>query len=162
MIKDFTYFIPVKLVFGEGALNQAGVQVAAYGKKALIVTTGNFFKENGLVDRLQNILKKDGVDSVHFADVDPNPLNTQIDAGAALAKRMGVDVLIGLGGGSAIDAAKGMAVALGHDRPIWDFCEGEDVPEISVKTFPIIAISTTSGTGSEGTQWSVITNLENA
>ncbi|NQT59196.1 MAG: iron-containing alcohol dehydrogenase [Bacteroidetes bacterium] len=160
MIKDFTYYVPVKLVFGEGALNQAGEQVSAYGKKAMIVTTGNFFKENGLVDRLQDILKKDGVGSIHFPDVDPNPLNTQIDAGAALAKSTGVDVLIGLGGGSAIDAAKGMAVALGHDRPIWDFCEGDDVQEITDKTFPIIAITTTSGTGSEGTQWSVITNLE--
>ncbi len=160
MLKNFTYYVPVKLVFGEGAINQAGEQVSAYGKKALIVTTGNLFKENGLVDRLQNILKKDGVDSVHFAEISPNPLNTQIDAGAALAKKMGVDVLIGLGGGSAIDAAKGMAVALGHDRPIWDFCEGGDVPEITDKTLPIIAITTTSGTGSEGTQWSVITNVE--
>ncbi len=158
MIKGFSFYVPVKLVFGEGSLNQAGEQVSAFGKKALIVTTGNFFKENGLVNRLQNILKKDGVDSVHFSEVDPNPLNTQIDAGAALAKRMGVDVVIGLGGGSAIDAAKGMAIALGHDRPIWDFCIGDDIQEITDRTFPIVAITTTSGTGSEGTQWAVITN----
>jgi len=160
MLKNFTYYVPVKLVFGEGALNQAGEQVSAYGKKALIVTTGNYFKETGLVDRLQNILKKDGVESLHFSEVDPNPLNTQVDAGAALARKNGIDVVIGLGGGSAIDAAKAMAIALGHDRPIWDFCDGDDVQEITAKTFPIIAISTTSGTGSEGTQWSVITNLE--
>jgi alcohol dehydrogenase len=158
MIKDFSYYIPVKLVFGEGSLNKAGEEVVAYGKKALIVTTGNFFKENGLVDRLQGILKEAGVDSIHFPDVNPNPLNTQIDNGAALGKKMGVDVVIGLGGGSAIDAAKGMAIALGHDLPIWDFCIGDDVQEITDKTYPIIAITTTSGTGSEGTQWAVITN----
>ncbi len=162
MIKDFNYYIPVKLVFGEGSLNQAGELAAAYGKKALIATTGNFFKETGLVDRLQTILKKSGIDSIHFPDVDPNPLNTQIDTGASLAKSEGVDLFIGLGGGSAIDAAKGMAVARGHDRPIWDFCIGDNVPEITDKTFPIIAITTTSGTGSEGTQWSVITNIDSA
>lgn len=160
MIKDFTYYVPVKLVFGEGALNQAGEHVSAFGKKAMIVTTGNFFKETGLVDRLKDILKKAGVDSIHFPEVDPNPLNTQIDAGAVLGKKENVDVFIGLGGGSAIDAAKGMAIALGHDKPIWDFCTGDDVEEITDRTFPIIAITTTSGTGSEGTQWAVVTNLE--
>jgi len=160
MIKDFFYYVPVKLVFGEGALNQAGEYAAAYGNKAMIVTTGDFFKETGLVDRLQKILKKDGVDSVHFSAVDPNPLNTQIDKGVELAKAEGVELFIGLGGGSAIDAAKGMAVARGHDRPIWDFCMGDNVPEISEKTFPIMAITTTSGTGSEATQWSVITNKD--
>ena len=160
MIKSFEYYHPVRLVFGEGALNQAGELVSRYGSKALIVTTGDYFKEIGLVDRLQGILKDGGVEALHFSAVDPNPLNTQIDAGAALAKAEGVEVFIGLGGGSAIDAAKGMAVARGHDRPIWDFCIGDDVQEITDKTCPIIAITTTSGTGSEATQWSVITNLE--
>ncbi|MDA3958416.1 iron-containing alcohol dehydrogenase [Oceanispirochaeta sp.] len=158
MIKDFFYYEPVKLLFGEGALNQTGEYASAYGKKALIITTGTFFKESGLVDRLQRILKKSKIDSVYFSAVDPNPLHTQIDAGAAVAKSEGCDMFIGLGGGSAIDAAKGMAVAFGHDRPIWDFCIGEDVQVISAKTMPIIAITTTSGTGSEATQWSVITN----
>ena len=160
MIKNFEYYVPVKLVFGQGAVSRAGEMVSQYGTKALIVTTGDLFKETGLVDRLQGILKESGVDSLHYSKVDPNPLNTQIDAGAALAKAEGVDVFIGLGGGSAIDAAKGMAIARGHDRPIWDFCIGEDVQEITDKTCPIIAITTTSGTGSEGTQWSVITNVE--
>ena len=98
MIKDFTYYVPVKLVFGEGALYQAGDQVSAYGKKAMIVTTGTFFKESGLVDRLQNILNKSGVDSVYFPEVDPNPLNTQIDNGAAMAKVQG-DAMTDIKGG---------------------------------------------------------------
>jgi alcohol dehydrogenase len=160
MIKKFEYYIPVKLVFGNGVLSRLGDLSSAHGEKAMIVTTGDFFKESGLVGRIQTILKKSGVESIHFSSVSPNPLNTQIDTGAKLAEEEGVDLLIGLGGGSAIDAAKGIAIAKGHSRPIWDFCIGEVVAEITDKTLPIIAISTTSGTGSEGTQWAVITNTE--
>jgi alcohol dehydrogenase len=160
MIKDFFYYNPVKLVFGEGKLREAGKYARMYGRKALIVTTGTLFKENGLVDRLQKILKASGVDSVYFPEVSANPLNTQIDKGAELARSKNCKLVIGLGGGSAIDAAKGMAIVLGHKRPIWDFCIGADAAPITDKTYPIIAITTTSGTGSECTQWSVITNPE--
>jgi alcohol dehydrogenase len=158
MIKDFFYYNPVKLVFGEGKLQEAGKYAKMYGRKALIVTTGTLFKESGLVDRLRKILKSSGVESVHFPEVSANPLNTQIDKGAELARSKNCKLVIGLGGGSAIDAAKGIAVVLGHKRPIWDFCIGDNVPPITDKTYPIIAITTTSGTGSECTQWSVVTN----
>jgi alcohol dehydrogenase len=158
MIKEFFYYNPVKLVFGEGKLQEAGKYALMYGKKALIVTTGTMFKESGLVDRLQKILKSSGVSSVYYPEVNANPLNTQIDKGAEIARASNCKLVIGLGGGSAIDAAKGIAIVLGHKRPIWDFCIGSDVAPITDKTYPIIAITTTSGTGSECTQWSVITN----
>ena len=158
MIKDFIYYNPVKLVFGEGKLKEAGTWAKMYGKKAIIVTTGTLFKESGLVDRLQKILKGSGVDSIYYPDVNANPLNTQIDKGAETARAKGCELVIGLGGGSAIDAAKGIAIVLGHNRPVWDFCMGSDAAPITEKTYPIIAITTTSGTGSECTQWSVITN----
>jgi alcohol dehydrogenase len=158
MIREFSYYVPVKLVFGEGKLETAGEEAKIFGKKALIVTTGDLFKKNGLVDRLAAILAKSGVGSAYYSEISPNPLHTEIDAGAAFAKKNGCDLMIGLGGGSAIDSAKGMAIALGHGRPIWDFCMGPDQAQITAKTLPIIAITTTSGTGSEGTQWAVITN----
>lgn len=158
MIRNFTFFVPVKLVFGEGKLEAAGEEAKAFGKKALVVTTGDYFIKTGLVDRLKAILKKSGVEAFHYWDVSPNPLNTEIDAAAAFAKKNGCELCIGLGGGSAIDTAKAAAIVLGHDRPIWDFCTGAAAAPITAKTFPIIAITTTAGTGSEGTQWSVITN----
>jgi alcohol dehydrogenase len=158
MIREFSYYVPVKLVFGEGKLETAGEEAKTLGKKALIVTTGDLFKKSGLVDRLAAILAKSGVGSAYYDEISPNPLHTEIDAGAAFAKKNGCDLMIGLGGGSAIDSAKGMAIALGHGRPIWDFCMGPNQFQITAKTLPIIAITTTSGTGSEGTQWAVITN----
>ncbi len=136
MVRDFFYYNPVKIVFGEGKLAEAGQYAQVYGKKAAIVTTGHLFKENGLVERLQKVLLDSGVESIHYGEVSANPLNTQIDKGAAAAKAAGCDMVIGLGGGSAIDAAKGMAIVLGHDRPIWDFCIGDDVQPITEKTFP--------------------------
>ncbi|MBW1672161.1 MAG: iron-containing alcohol dehydrogenase [Deltaproteobacteria bacterium] len=158
MIKDFTYYVPVKLVFGMGAVENTGEWVKQYGKRAFIVTTGRYFEESGLLNRVKAILKKSGVSVVSFSHVTPNPLSTQIDEGAKSAQSENCDVIIGLGGGSAIDAAKGIAIALGHKKPIWDFCVSENPAEITDKTLPIIAITTTSGTGSEGTQWAVITN----
>lgn len=160
MFKDFFYHNPVKIVFGEGKLAEAGQYAKQYGSKAIIVTTGYLFKESGLVDRVQRVLRDSDVESIHYGDVQPNPLNTQIDRGAEVARAAGCDLVIGLGGGSAIDAAKGMAIVLGHNRPIWDFCMGPDAAPITDKTYPIIAITTTCGTGSECTQWAVITNPE--
>jgi alcohol dehydrogenase len=156
MIGNFSYFVPVRLVFGEGKLETAGELAKAFGTKALVITSGDLFIKTGLVDRLKAILRKSGVETFHYWDVSPNPLNTEIDAAAEFARKNGCQVCIGLGGGSAIDTAKAAAIVLGHNRPIWDFCTGKAA--ITEKTLPIIAITTTAGTGSEGTQWSVITN----
>lgn len=159
MIKNFQHYVPVRLVFGQGTLEETGQHAEAIGSKALIVTTGPFFKESGLVDRLTAILEKSQVKSEYFPDISPNPLSTEIDAGAALARKTGCDMVIGLGGGSAIDAAKGIAIALGHEAPIWEFCPVRPDPrETTDKTYPIIAITTTSGTGSHISPFSVITN----
>jgi len=160
MINNFFYFVPVKVVFGAGKLNEAGGYVKQYGNKALIVTTGPFFKDSGLVGRIQKILAESGVESELFFDVSPNPFSTQVDAGAEFGKKTGCDVIIGLGGGSAIDAAKGIAVAMGHDAPIWNYCPSGDPDDLTAteKTLPIIAITTTSGTGSHITPYAVITN----
>jgi alcohol dehydrogenase len=156
-MKNFDFYVPVKLVFGPGRVKEVGSYAKPYGTKALIVTTGRLFESNGYVKRVQDSLSKEGIASEYYPDVTPNPLHTQIDAGAQVARKAKCDLLIGLGGGSAIDAAKGIAIVLGHNRPIWDFCAGGPA-EITEKTYPIIAVATTSGTGSEGTQWSVITN----
>lgn len=157
-MNSFAYYVPVKLIFGEGQLKSAGDVAKSFGTRALVITTGDLFIKNGLIARLTDILKRSGVEAFHFWDVSPNPTNREIDAAAAFAKENGCQMCIGLGGGSAIDATKGAAIALGHDRPIWDFCTGATAAPITAKTLPIIAITTTSGTGSEGTQWAVITN----
>ena len=159
---DFNYYEPVKLFFGKGKLSELGENAKLYGKKALIVTTGTglFSKKTELIDRIRKNLKESKMDSEVFNGISPNPLSTEIDEGAEFGQKVNCDVIIGLGGGSAIDAAKGIAIAMGHNKPIWNYCPGtqEEVLSPTVKTLPIITISTTSGTGSHVTPFSVITN----
>lgn len=161
---DFNYYEPVKVFFGKGKLSELGENAKIYGKKALIVSTntGLFSKKSELIDKVRNNLKESKMDSEVFSDISPNPLSTQIDKGAKFGQKTDCDVVIGLGGGSAIDAAKGIAVAMGHNKPIWNYCPGtqEGVLSPTAKTLPIITISTTSGTGSHVTPFSVITNPE--
>jgi alcohol dehydrogenase class IV len=154
---QFDNYVPVRIVFGAKKLETIGEHVKEYGSKALIVTTGTFFKETGLVDRLQGYLKAAGLSSEYFSDASPNPHSHEADTGAAVAKETGCDVVIGLGGGSAIDAAKCIAVGVAQDEPIWPYWIGEkDI----FAALPIIAVTTTSGTGSHITPFSVITNTE--
>ena len=162
MIDSFDFNIPVKVLFGPGKLNELGENVKALGSKCLIVTTGEFFVENGLIARIQQILEQSDVESFVCTEVSPNPLDSEVDKAAALALHNGCSFVIGLGGGSAIDAAKGVAMAAGHDCPVWDFAMGthDDAIEPTSKTLPIVAITTTSGTGSHVTPYSVITNKQ--
>jgi len=151
----FEFNVPTRVVFGAGKLAEAGSLAAGYGKKALVVCDP-FFAGNGLAARLRGHLQAAGMASALYDGVIPNPTTDAIDAGAALARREGCDVIIGLGGGSAMDTAKAVAVAATHDGPIWPYAIGEK--PVTAATLPVVAITTTSGTGSQCTCFSVITN----
>ncbi len=162
MLGRFDYQVPVRVIFGAGRVSEIGAIAKAYGKKALIVATGTSSMRNGLIGRLQVYLSVEGIQSEYFNEVSPNPTSFQIDKGAGFAMEKGCDMVIGLGGGSAIDAAKAIAVVMGHGKPIWNFAAGcvENPLEITEKTLPIIAVTTTSGTGSHITCYSVVSNEE--
>ena len=154
---NFETHVPVKVVFGLKKIDSVGEYVKEYGKKALIVTTGPFFNENGLVDRICSGLEKEGIASECYSDVSPNPHSDEAAAGAKFANDTACDVIIGVGGGSAIDAAKCIAVAAAQEGDIWPYWMGE---KPIYAALPIVAVTTTSGTGSHITQYSVITNTQ--
>ena len=156
MIHSFAFHVPVRIVFGPGKLTEAGTHAKGLGSKALIVTTGTFFKESGVVERLRQALSASGVAAEEFSHVSPNPLCTEIDSGAAFALSKGCDVFIGLGGGSAMDAAKMIAYAVSRKEPLWPSWIGEK-PLVDAP-LPVIAITTTSGTASHVSPWAVVTN----
>lgn len=155
-MKEFEYYMPVKLVFGRGKVSEAGRLTAQYGKKAMIVTGRNSTKKTGLLDRVIGLLKKEGMEYLVFDKVEENPLTTLVEEGAGIARQEGCDVIVGLGGGSALDAAKGIAFLYVNEGNISDYIYGKP----GTGALPVIAITTTAGTGSEGDSLAVITNPE--
>lgn len=154
----FNYNLPVNLIFGRGRVEELGVEVARYGKKALIVTGKNSTKKTGLLDKAVSLLKESDIEVVIFDKVEQNPLTTTAYNGADIAKESKCDVIVGLGGGSIMDAAKAIAFITLNEGDVSDYIFGR---KASDKALPIVLVPTTCGTGSEGNGFAVLTNPEN-
>lgn len=154
---QFTYFLPTKIVFGVGKINLLGELLNGVGKKALIVTGGKSAKSTGLFDKVTKQLDTVGIKHAHFDKIVPNPLATTVDDGAKMAKDEECDFVIGIGGGSAIDSAKMIAVVTKLGGNCWDYTNvgGGKIPKSAL---PIVAIPTTHGTGTEADPFAVVTN----
>jgi len=158
-MKEFETYIPTKLIFGAGSLIRLGSTVAEYGQKALIVTTGDDMKKFGILEKALMSLEQSGIDAVLFSDVEVNPKTYNVDAGVKVFNENSCDVAIGLGGGSAMDAAKAIAMVAMNGGSTMDYMPGNPrASENITRTFPVICVTTTAGTGSEATYFSVITN----
>lgn len=161
-MNSFVNFIPTKLFFGPGELKRLG-EIKLPGRKALIViTNGKSIRSNGTLGRVQDMLHKNNAESVVFDQVQANPTKDQVMAGAALARAENCDFIIGLGGGSPIDAAKAIAVMAVNPGDYWDYISGGTGRGQTVvcKPLPLIAVTTTAGTGTEIDPWSVVTHNE--
>lgn len=152
---EFQYHLPVNLVFGRGKSDIIGKKAATLGSRALIVTGGSSTKRSGLLSKTEWQLKDNGMSYVIFDKVTPNPLTTTVYEGAAIAEAESCDVVIALGGGSSLDAAKGIAFQTVNGGDINDYIFGR---KFSDKALPVLAIPTTCGTGSEGNGFAVMTN----
>lgn len=159
---NFSYHIPTKIFFGPGELKQLATAQLP-GKKALIViSSGTAMIKFGYLDKVTKLLKQNGVDSVVFNKVLPNPINRHVMEGAELAKKEKCDFIIGLGGGSSLDSAKSIAIMVNNLGDYWDYIHGgtgKGQP-VTQTVLPIVAITTTAGTGTEADPWTVITHEE--
>ena len=158
-MQNFNYFQPTEIRFGAGRLAEVGEVVANYGKKCLLVTVPTIPAFQKLFERTKVSLEAAGVEHAHWEGVIPNPTTESITEGAEMAKALGADVILGVGGGSSMDSAKAVAVEATHDGTAWDYLFYKEPPP-DERTLPVIAVSTTSGTGSQGTQVAVITHTE--
>lgn len=154
---EFQYNLPVNLVFGRGKADSIGETSAKYGSKALVVTGTGSTKKSGLLDRTLASLKSAGVEYAVFDKVTQNPLTTTVYEAAALAKESSCDMVLGVGGGSIMDAAKSTAFCCVNDGDISDYIFGRKQGRGAL---PIVLLPTTCGTGSEGNQIAVLTNPE--
>lgn len=154
-MRSFAYYQPTELLFGSGRLDEVGTAVARFGARCLIVTMPVKPYLQPVLARVQQQLEAAGVAWAHFDGVVANPTTDNSAAGAALARDFAADVVLGLGGGSPMDAAKAIAVEATHPGSSWDYLFFKTAP--TEKTLPVVAVSTTSGTGSHVTHISVIT-----
>jgi len=155
---SFSYYAPTKILFGLGSVNQIGKEAKELGRRALLVHGSNKSSHSVTYERIRRILENDGIELFDFDGVIPNPTTEVVTEGASIAKDNNVDMVIGIGGGSAMDTAKAIAVESTHSGSAFDYLFYTDGP--TSKTLPIIAVGTTAGTGSQVTPCSVITNTK--
>lgn len=151
---DFTVFMPTRVLSGDGAVTNNGEELAKLGCQALVVTGARSAKESGVLGDYEGVLRQAGISYRIYDGITANPLYTSCREAARLAVEMGAQMIIGLGGGSPLDAAKAVAVLAAN-------------PELSArdllqkrwgnKPLPIVLTGTTSGTGSEVSSTSVLT-----
>ena len=139
--------LPTKVIFGEGAFARLGDEAAALGKRALIVSGQKTMRRLGLLDKAADMLEGAGLEAILFDKIEPNPRAVTVDEGAAIARKERIDVIVALGGGSAMDAAKGIALAAAGDQPVWRYLTSRDNP--AGKIPPLLMVPTVAGSGSE-------------
>lgn len=157
--QDFGFHVPTEVHFGAGKLATIGETVERFGKRCLLVTGPRTGSVRLYLPRLLEYLENAGISVAHFDGVIPNPTTDTIGAGASMAVEHRADVILGVGGGSSMDAAKAIAVEATHEGGCWDYLFYREAKPTE-KTLPVVAVSTTSGTGSQVTQVSVVTHTE--
>lgn len=153
---------PCTAWFGAGRIAQIPDAIRQIGATAPLLVTDRGLAENLMCGRIIDVLHESRFETGLFADVQPNPTGENVTAGIEAFKRGGHDAVIALGGGSALDAGKAIAMMIGQTRPIWDFEDIGDNWQRADKTTmaPVVAVPTTAGTGSEFGRSSVISHTE--
>jgi alcohol dehydrogenase YqhD (iron-dependent ADH family) len=152
-MENFTIYNPVKLHFGSGVLSGLGKAAKSFGKKALLVYGKGSVKSNGAYSECTRALKEAGISLYEYGGIKPNPIIEDVDQAAALGREKKVDMVIAVGGGSVIDTAKVLSIAIPANHTAWDFMEGVQKPDAGL---PLIAILTLAATGTEMNHYAVI------
>lgn len=159
---SFQMYVPTRILFGEGQLSSLHEQKLSGTKAMIVISNGKSTKENGALERTEIELELAGVETVLFDKIMANPLKSTIMEGAAYAKRNNCDFIVALGGGSVMDASKAIAAMAANDGDLWDYIAGGTGKGMTLtkEPLPLVAITTTAGTGSEVDQWGVVSNEE--
>ena len=152
-------FVAPEVVFGIGSLAEAGFAAARLGARRPLVVTDPGIIAAGWADELLGHLREAGLSPVVWHDLTPNPKDREIARGFEAYRDSGCDVVIGLGGGSCMDAAKGVAVLSGNDGQILDYA---GVDRVAKAIPPMLMLPTTAGTGADVSQFCVVTDTTNA
>lgn len=154
----FELRFPTEIIFGNDSIKKIGIKVREYGDKAFIVTGKSAMRKSGTIDNIVELLKSTGIEKIFIYDqAEHDPSVETVDRGVVMAKEGEYNVIIGVGGGSAMDVAKTIASLTKNEGSAADYQSGK---EITNPGSPFIAVPTTAGTGAEITNNSVITNRD--
>ncbi|MBQ4364001.1 MAG: iron-containing alcohol dehydrogenase [Oscillospiraceae bacterium] len=157
-MNNFNFYSPTEFVFGKDRENDCGEYVKKYGgTKVLLVYGGGSAVKSGLIGRVEESLKNNGIGFSELGGVQPNPRDTLVYKGIDMCRAEGLDFILAVGGGSPIDTAKAIAIGVPYDGDFWDFYSGQARPE---KAVPVATVLTIAAAGSEGSPDSVITKTD--
>ena len=154
---DMNFFMPTNIIFGKDSIKNNASEFSKYGGKCLIVTSKSGAKKSGALDDVVEALNTVGTEFDIFDKIEQNPTYESCKTASDIAKKFGAEFIIGIGGGSPLDASKAIAVLSACEdtsaKALYS-CDWDGIP------LPVIAVGTTAGTGSEVTSVSVITTPE--
>lgn len=156
-IPDFDFDPRTRVVFGAGVLSRLGEFARELGGRRVLLVTDAGLKAAGHEARAVDILHRGGMDVSLFDEVQPNPTTDEVDRGTAFAKERSIDLIVGLGGGSSMDCAKGINFLLTNGGRMEDYW---GVGKATRPMLPMIAVPTTAGTGSEAQSFAVISHAK--
>ncbi|MBA7521749.1 hypothetical protein ES705_13860 [subsurface metagenome] len=152
---------PPPILFGAGVVQRVGERAKGLNIKKAFVVAGPVMKRIGLADRLREILESSGIASVLFSEVEPDPPIEEVEKAAGLYREQGCNGLVAMGGGSSLDVAKAIAIRVSHLGIMAEYeAMVGGTAKIKAPLPPLICIPTTSGTGSEVNQYTVITDRQ--
>ncbi|MCL2067177.1 MAG: iron-containing alcohol dehydrogenase [Treponema sp.] len=154
-MQNFEYCNKTKIIFGKDTENTVGSETVQYAKRILLHHSGGSPVKSGLIARVKESLKKAGVEWVELDGVQPNPLLSLVLKGIDIVKKEKLNFILAVGGGSAIDSAKAIAMGAVNDGDVWDYFERKLTAE---KALPVGAIVTIPAAGSESSVSCVVTN----
>ena len=155
-MRNFTYHNPVRILFGDHALDQLPDLFREFHvSNLLLVYSGDFIKELGIWDAVRDTCVQSDIAFYEEGGVVPNPKIELVRELIALGKEKKIDFVLAVGGGSSIDTAKAVAAGIPYEHDVWDFFEYAAVPETAV---PIGVITTIPASGSECSNCSIISN----
>jgi alcohol dehydrogenase len=156
-MQSFDFQLRTRIIFGAGSIRRLGELAAELGFRRTLLVADRGLVASGHVDEALEPLSQKGIEVIRFHDFDVNPDSAVIEAGCAFAAPLQVDSIIGLGGGSSLDCAKGINFLLTNGGRMQDYLGYGKAPK---PMLPMLAIPTTAGTGSEAQSYAVISDAE--
>ncbi|CAH1053876.1 iron-containing alcohol dehydrogenase [Paenibacillus pseudetheri] len=154
-MRNFDFYNPTKLIFGQGTLEALRTEVPKYGKNVLLMYGGGSIKRSGLYDKVMAELSAIDAVVTELSGVEPNPRLSTVHKGVELCHEHNIDLILAVGGGSVLDCAKAVAVGAKYEGDMWDFVERKAAAQDAL---PLGTVLTMAATGSEMNSGSVITN----